>query len=190
MTLRWPLCTAEGSLQCIHLWRRVHSTKLAVIYGPESCCVPDKPHVGNSRRKHWKSWCWVRGCRHLHLDCVICAPRKDWNRAIRESFQATPGCPMEYRIENSKFEAARTLPLKEQGHQLICNCWKYVLCSNLHLLGNSHAIDAFVMWYLLYMSLELCLQACLHQLKLKTKKQTKGVYHSCSRETVGNTVTI
>lgn len=55
---------------------------------------------------------------------------------------------------------------------------------------ESHAIDAFGMCYLLHISLELCLQACLHQLKLKTKKQTKGFYHSCSREAVENTVTI
>ena len=79
---------------------------------------------------------------------------------------------------------------KNKGISWSCNCWKYGLRSNLHLLGNGHAIDAFGTCYLLCISLELCLQACLHQLKLKTKKQTKDVYHSCSRETVENTVTI
>ena len=49
MALRWPLCKVEGNLQCTHLRSGANSTKLAMIYGPESCCVPDKLSVGNSK---------------------------------------------------------------------------------------------------------------------------------------------
>lgn len=181
--LQRALCKAEGCLPCIYLWRRANSTKLAVIYGPESVlCFWQTTSWEQQGGRSWKSECG----RTVHRHCCtwnmwsVSLIRAAWNRAVRKRPQAIPGCQLQHQVKRPQGQAH----WEDKGINWSHSCCRYALCSDLYLRGKWSVLGVFVICYIPCIPWPALPSALTSPIKTKIDKRKRLFITDCSTETV------
>lgn len=145
---------------------------------PSSCCVPDKPHVGNDKERGW-----INGFEWGEVDTFALGMH---GTVIRERLQAIPGCPivrLSNKIQTPGYWEAQSW--RDEGVTWSCHCCRSRQQSTLLGKWSCYRCIRHVL-LTIHISDQLCLQSWLHQEKANSKKQKEGVFVLFGREIVEN----